>query len=181
MPIRPELRIFYRGSAWKAVRRRILERAGGEFDAKGKYLGGAKCEQCGVPDRQRTWRNGGWWLNVVTGMAHDSRGKQRCAGSEFLPLRSVRIVLTVAHLNHVAGDDRDENLKALCQWCHLHFDAEHHRETRSKRKDAARPLLASSPEEWADRFCDFVKRGMSAQQSVIEAGALPEPPAGTRG
>ena len=141
MPIRPELRIFYRGSAWKAVRRRILERAGGEFDAKGKYLGGAKCEQCGVPDRQRTWRNGGWWLNVVTGMAHDSRGKQRCAGSEFLPLRSVRIVLTVAHLNHVAGDDRDENLKALCQWCHLHFDAEHHRETRSKRKDAARPLF----------------------------------------
>lgn len=50
-------------------------------------------------------------------------------------------MLAVAHLNHVAGDDRDENLKALCQWCHLHWDQIHHKETRSSRKDAARPLL----------------------------------------
>jgi hypothetical protein len=56
----------------------------------------------------------------------------------------VGIVLTVAHLNHVAGDDRDENLKALCQWCHLNYDRQHHAETRSIRKDAARPLLAVS-------------------------------------
>ncbi len=55
--------------------------------------------------------------------------------------RQVLIVLTVAHLNHVAGDDRDENLLALCQWCHLNYDKLHHKETRSARKDAARPLL----------------------------------------
>jgi hypothetical protein len=55
--------------------------------------------------------------------------------------RFVRTVLTIAHLNHVAGDDRDENLKALCQWCHLNYDKLHHKETRSARKDRKRPLL----------------------------------------
>lgn len=55
--------------------------------------------------------------------------------------REVSIVLTIAHLNHVAGDDRDENLQALCQWCHLTYDLSHHRFSRSKRKDLARPLL----------------------------------------
>ncbi len=72
----------------------------------------------------------------------------RCEKAEqfaFFPREStrwVRIVLTVAHLNHQAGDDRDENLKALCQWCHLNFDKVHHAETRATRKDAARPLLS---------------------------------------
>lgn len=55
----------------------------------------------------------------------------------------VQVVCTVAHLNHVAGDDREENLAFLCQWCHLHYDAAHHHETRGARKDAARPLLAA--------------------------------------
>lgn len=39
-----------------------------------------------------------------------------------------QVVLTVAHLNHDCRDDREENLKALCQWCHLSHD----------RKDNAR-------------------------------------------
>jgi hypothetical protein len=30
-------------------------------------------------------------------------------------MRTVLIVLAVAHLNHTPGDDRDENLAALCQ------------------------------------------------------------------
>lgn len=54
----------------------------------------------------------------------------------------IKVVLGVAHLNHTPGDDRDENLKALCQWCHLNYDKIHHRETRAARKDKARPLLA---------------------------------------
>ncbi|MGH9665551.1 MAG: hypothetical protein ACRD9L_14090 [Bryobacteraceae bacterium] len=55
--------------------------------------------------------------------------------------RLTRIVLTIAHLNHTPGDDREENLKALCQWCHLNYDKLHHHETRAARKDRARPLL----------------------------------------
>jgi hypothetical protein len=57
--------------------------------------------------------------------------------------RKVFVLLSVAHLNHVAGDDRDENLRALCAWCHLTYDLVHHRETRCHRKDAERPLLVA--------------------------------------
>jgi len=39
MPIRPDLRQYYKPPVWAAVRCRILERAGGKFDAAGKYLG----------------------------------------------------------------------------------------------------------------------------------------------
>jgi hypothetical protein len=47
-------------------------------------------------------------------------------------------VLTVAHLNHDTQDSADENLLAMCQRCHLTYDArlhaEHARETRRNRK-----------------------------------------------
>ncbi len=38
----------------------------------------------------------------------------------------VKVVLTVAHLNHIVEDVRDENLKAGCQLHHLRHDAKHH-------------------------------------------------------
>jgi hypothetical protein len=45
-----------------------------------------------------------------------------------------RIMLTVAHLNHEPADCRPENLKAMCQRCHLRYDIAHHRETRTARR-----------------------------------------------
>ena len=50
------------------------------------------------------------------------------------PDTSSMVVLTVAHLNHDETDCRDENLKAMCQRCHLHYDRHHHAETRRSRK-----------------------------------------------
>jgi len=51
--------------------------------------------------------------------------------------KAVRIVLTVAHLNHDIKDNRDENLAALCQLHHLRLDIKQHRrnarETRLKK------------------------------------------------
>ena len=135
MPIRPELRKFY-GRVWRTVTRpRILKRAGD------------KCEQCGVPNHTEVKRVGGCWLEVtVCWKLGATQVWMTCtrAALESKPegrIRKVRIVLTVAHLNHVSGDDRDENLKALCQWCHLNYDLLHHKETRTNRKDAGRPLL----------------------------------------
>ncbi|MDX1934776.1 MAG: hypothetical protein SFU56_19435 [Capsulimonadales bacterium] len=32
------------------------------------------------------------------------------------------VMLTIAHLNHDTADNRDENLKALCQQCHNRYD-----------------------------------------------------------
>lgn len=42
-----------------------------------------------------------------------------------------RVVLTVAHLNHTPEDCRPENLRAMCQSCHLNYDRGHHAETRA--------------------------------------------------
>jgi phage baseplate assembly protein gpV len=38
-------------------------------------------------------------------------------------------VLTTAHLDHTPENCADENLKAMCQGCHLHYDREHHAQT----------------------------------------------------
>lgn len=40
--------------------------------------------------------------------------------------RMIKIVLTVAHLNHDITDNSDTNLKALCQKCHIRHDATYH-------------------------------------------------------
>ena len=44
--------------------------------------------------------------------------------------------LTVAHLNHIPMDCRDENLKAMCAVCHLKYDAKHHAETRKNKRSS---------------------------------------------
>lgn len=40
------------------------------------------------------------------------------------------VVLTTAHLDHTPENCGDDNLTAMCQGCHLHYDREHHAETR---------------------------------------------------
>lgn len=42
------------------------------------------------------------------------------------PRTGKRVVLTVAHLNHDERDCSDANLAALCQPCHLGYDAKEH-------------------------------------------------------
>lgn len=58
--------------------------------------------------------------------------------------RWVYIVLTIAHLNHQPADNRDENLAALCQWCHLKHDVRFH------RASARRTLSARVGQQWLD-------------------------------
>ena len=48
--------------------------------------------------------------------------------------KDVKIVLTIAHLNHIPEDCRPENLRALCQRCHNQYDAAHRAETRRLSK-----------------------------------------------
>ena len=52
-----------------------------------------------------------------------------------------KVVLTVAHLNHTPENCDPANLLAMCQACHLRYDAWHHaetaRETRRLRRAAA--------------------------------------------
>jgi hypothetical protein len=145
MPIKPELRQHY-GKAWRETRRRILERAGN------------RCERCGKPDGAfvltQTGRVAGrpWmiWRPLLSftwsWLRADGSPCYNCGEITPLgPTRTIRVILTVAHLDRTPGHDHDDNLAALCQSCHLYYDRPANvpaqRRTRQARKDAARPLL----------------------------------------
>ena len=137
MPIRRELRHFYRGPVWEATRERIVERAD------------HKCERCGKPDGEKVLTRiipavRMFWCDLKGGKWRDDVAKVVKLTPAILALRirTIRVVICVCHINGVAGDDRDDNLAAWCQWCHLNHDVGLHRVTRCLRKDAARPLLA---------------------------------------
>jgi hypothetical protein len=42
------------------------------------------------------------------------------------------VVLTVAHLDHAPENCGSDNLRAMCQGCHLHYDIDHHAATRAR-------------------------------------------------
>lgn len=37
-------------------------------------------------------------------------------------IKCIRIILTIAHLNHDVSDNAESNLRALCQKCHNNYD-----------------------------------------------------------
>lgn len=65
------------------------------------------------------------------------------------PETGSRVVLTVAHLDHDTTNNTRENLRALCQRCHLRYDkqlhAQHAAETRRKKKAEAGQLALFEP------------------------------------
>ncbi len=112
MPISAENKKRYPAN-WKAIRAEILERAD------------QCCEMCGVPNR--------WHRNRRTGEITD------CAWTvENWTLIDgdlvTKIVLTIAHLDHTPENCDPSNLRALCQRCHLTYDAKHHADTRWNKK-----------------------------------------------
>lgn len=54
------------------------------------------------------------------GRCHAEHGKPN-------PMTGSKVVLTTAHLDHTPENCADENLKAMCQRCHLRLDADHHK------------------------------------------------------
>ena len=51
------------------------------------------------------------------------------------PVTGSQVVLTVAHLDHDTSHNDDDNLRAMCQRCHLAYDAElHQRNARATRR-----------------------------------------------
>lgn len=53
------------------------------------------------------------------------------------PTTGSRVILTVAHLDHVPEHVDPSNLMAACQRCHLRYDRDHHRETAAATRRAA--------------------------------------------
>lgn len=119
MPIKPENRDRYPAD-WPAIRERILLRAG------------HRCEQCKVANHsivaRGDGRHAGTYMNddaeVFDAITGEPLGQ--CRMSEYGVKNMVEIVLTIAHLDHTPEHCTDDNLKALCQRCHLAYDAKHH-------------------------------------------------------
>lgn len=53
----------------------------------------------------------------------------------------IKVVLTVAHLDHDIKNNSFFNLKAMCQKCHNNYDKEHRKETRRNKKLKTQPEL----------------------------------------
>jgi hypothetical protein len=50
------------------------------------------------------------------------------------PATGSRVVLTVAHLDHTPENCDDNNLRAMCQRCHLRYDGAHHAQTAARTR-----------------------------------------------
>ena len=97
MPSRPENRKRY-PKGWKAISKRIrFDRAGSRCECRG---------ECGTDHQAEVGHNR---CNAINYRDH--------------PITGSSVVLTVAHLNHVPEHCHDSNLRAMCQRCHLRYDA----------------------------------------------------------
>lgn len=137
MPIRPENKHRY-PKDWKAISKRIREVRAGNL-----------CEQCRAPNGNFIARGiasdeGTYMLEDGEVRSEiDGRKLGRARGSEYNSRGLVRVVLTVAHLDHQPENNVEENLKALCQKCHLHHDREQHKATRARtRRNHTRDMFA---------------------------------------
>ncbi len=121
MPIRPSERARY-PKDWKAITARIRERDGN------------KCQQCSVPNGLKVGRR----IEDESRWIPWSRIEEDPA--RVMYRGPIKIVLTVAHLDHQPENNADDNLAALCQRCHLRYDQQHHQKnaaaTRRSRKAA---------------------------------------------
>lgn len=132
MPIKPENRALYPANWKKEIRPAALERAG------------HKCQHCDVPNYAvARWANGTWQIDseriesFAMSKVEAAINNDVCEWEPGDP-KWIVIVLTIAHLNHDPTDNRPENLRALCQRCHLKWDAMLHKtnsyNTRRKHK-----------------------------------------------
>lgn len=106
---------------WKAISRRIREAAG------------QRCQWCGVKNGAVGARDrGGTWHDEDDIHHMNSDYGFALFGGDFPKI--IRVVLTVAHLDHDTQNNADANLVALCQKCHLTYDRKHHQENAAKTR-----------------------------------------------
>lgn len=116
---------------WKSeIRPRILERACN------------KCEVCGVPNGIEIIRglyNGIECYQDIDSNIYISDTSEYVDYAELGILQGndkvIKVVLTIAHLDHDTTNNSADNLKAMCQKCHLRYDAEQHAKTRKENSN----------------------------------------------
>jgi len=111
---------------WKTeIRPRILARA--------KHM----CERCGVRNRVRGFR-------TDSGIFVEINNETDNASAILRGKKVIKVILTIAHLDHNIFHNEDSNLAALCQRCHLMHDHKQHAETRKRNERIAREKVEPS-------------------------------------
>ena len=118
MPIRPENKARYPKN-WKQIREQILARSGHSCEGSPAY------PHCRVPNY--SYRNN--TTGEVTTETDIIEVWKLADGNKVS-----RIVLTIAHLDHIHENCDPANLRAWCQRCHLKYDAAHHAVNSAKTR-----------------------------------------------
>jgi len=105
---------------WPAISAAIRARAGDRCECTGECDGAHDGGRCGAPNGATIVRN-----PARPAQWREHAGCSLCLGGD-PECRSVRVVLTVAHLDHGTTNHAPENLLALCQRCHLRLDRFQH-------------------------------------------------------
>lgn len=139
MPIRPEMKPLYPPpKEWKAIRERILARAGHRCECRGECGLVHEGERCGVAHQDRVRRLRDTISNVVVALSHSACSL--CLGGDD-ECRPTLVVLTTAHLDHDPTNNDEANLRSFCQLCHLRYDRHEHAknsaDTRRRKADEA--------------------------------------------
>jgi len=100
------------------IRPRIMERAKGLCEnCKLKHGATVYSIKLCVKDGEGKYKQKAIWFR------HEQDAIREA--SDYSPPKKVKVCLTIAHLDHdeLNHDVKDERLKALCQICHLRYDA----------------------------------------------------------
>jgi hypothetical protein len=136
---------------WPQIRERILKRDGrrcqgcgiyhhavGYRDESGEFVRNGGNGPCDASGYGATWPA---WNPLSYAEAKEYCEAYNCCGA-----RDDRdnhwfvVVLTIAHLDHDTTNNDESNLKALCQKCHLQYDAKFHAENAKATRDRKRGL-----------------------------------------
>jgi hypothetical protein len=124
MPIKPENKHRYPAD-WPRIRDRILTRARG------------RCEWPGCTATHHTigfWETDGTFQPLPDKLWHAGYRPGHTVATTRGDFKVLRIILTVAHLDHQPENCADDNLRAWCQRHHLAYDRDHHAATRARTR-----------------------------------------------
>ncbi|WP_159479790.1 hypothetical protein [Chryseobacterium sp. 18068] len=115
---------------WKSeIRPRILDRAN------------HSCEKCKVPNYTliiRGMKGENEVYQNMDGIIYNCTNGERM-GEDYLgnlkKAREVKVVLTIAHLDHNTTNNDDANLRAYCQKCHINHDKDFHLKNRARTNE----------------------------------------------
>lgn len=136
MPFRPENRDRYPDN-WSEISRQIREAANNTCEKCGT-MNGANIRRGKTAEGTPVWRPASWPVNL-DGMSSETGETVIGSCGDLVNYGDpVRVVLTVAHLDHQPENCDPENLRAWCQRCHNIYDGPMRRAGIASRRHAAR-------------------------------------------